>query len=113
MNKLFFFFVLFLYQQSSAQLIIDSLKTAADVESFVKQYGKEHGKDWNYVSVTGCKYCSQYTREEDSLTKVKWIIEDFNNDGRKDLIFNIDIEEDLLPMRFEDDFVFAYQRKIN
>lgn len=91
---------LFCYYFSRAQLSIDSIKTEADEEAFVSAYGKQNGYNWNNVTVRGLKQSpvngqQNWVQKIDSQTNRKWIIEDFNNDGRKDLVFNSIIDDNL------------------
>lgn len=115
MKKIAVIITLFLSVQSFAQRSIDSLKTEADIEKFVEQYGKTMGMGWKNVSLTGVKSVTDssshinHVKHIDSLTKNKWLICDFNNDGKKDLIFNGLIENEKHLCSFLSDTGNQYQ----
>jgi len=84
--------------QSFAQPSIESLKTDPDIENFVTEFGKAEGMGWTKVSLSQHDLSSEerpYStklRNLASLVNKRWIITDFNNDGRKDLVFNGEID---------------------
>jgi len=83
-------FCLSCYYFSHAQLSIDSIKTEADIETFVKQYESQNWPDWkvNFYNQSDNSYKAESNGRPDSNRYSKWIIADFNNDGKKDLIFS-------------------------
>ncbi|MFN3329139.1 MAG: hypothetical protein ACK40U_09855, partial [Fervidobacterium pennivorans] len=75
-----------------AQLKIEDIKTDKDVVKFIEYFGGIKNQQWRRVSLEyKDKIFLKYTSKEDiatidSIAKQKWVIEDFNNDGEKDLI---------------------------
>ncbi|MES2775413.1 MAG: hypothetical protein V4722_14660 [Bacteroidota bacterium] len=106
MKKISLIFSFFLSLQTFAQLSIDSLKTEADIENFVLGYGKMNGMWWEKVSLSPHhlnweeRRYSANIKNLDSLVNRRWITVDFNNDGKKDLIFNGEIDGEKKPCSF-------------
>jgi hypothetical protein len=77
---------------SFSQLIVDSIKTDADVLKFIEYFGNVKNQQWRRVSLNyKDKIFLKHTSKEniavlDSIAKQKWVIADFNGDGQKDLI---------------------------
>lgn len=103
--RLTLIFLLFV-TQSYSQIRIDEIKNDTDVIKYVFEYGKKHQLGWKEVSFN---FYSEWLKQEltkedklfyDSLTRVKWIKSDFNNDGRTDLIFSGRVYNQLAVLAF-------------
>jgi hypothetical protein len=94
MKKIFFLFAVVLPLQVFSQTRIDQLKSDSAVIRFVKNYSDEHRLRFDEVDFEQRSLFLQkdLSQEDllfmDSLLGVKWIVHDFNNDKKKDLIFN-------------------------
>lgn len=87
-----FFLLVFLY--SNSQLKIENIKTDEDVINFVDEYGKKNKMEWKKIDFDIYNVVQKKTLSKkeitffDSLTSIKWIKADFNNDQKVDLIFS-------------------------
>lgn len=85
--------ILLLSITSKGQTKIDDIKNDSDVVRFVEFYGYKYNKKWKNVALgfDFTQFSKHLNKEQiyftDSVGKQKWIVSDFNGDGKNDLIF--------------------------
>ena len=109
------FLFCFFSNYATSQLSIEGIKSDSDAVKFVQYYGNKYKKGWKDVgvdleNVNSVKNLKADERKfTDSVTKRKWIKQDFNGDGKNDLIFCGRIYHSQMAvlafMSFEDDSI--------
>lgn len=92
MKKTICLLMMFLAYQTYAQLRVENIQTDKDALDFIQRVGEQHRMKWPKISFKEKgKILAKYYKKEhndfiDSITKEKWVVADFNSDGKKDLV---------------------------
>lgn len=91
MKKTFCLLLILFASHAYSQLRVESIVSDNDAIKFIQEIGKQNRIKW-----TGINFDEQesvilrYSKEQavfvDSIAKKRWVIADFNSDGRKDLV---------------------------
>jgi hypothetical protein len=92
MKKTICLLMMFLTYQTHAQLRVENIQTDKDALDFIQRVGEQNRMKWPKISfkekgmILAKYYKKEYADFIDSITKEKWVVADFNSDGKKDLV---------------------------
>jgi hypothetical protein len=74
-----------------SQIRVDDIASDVDAIKFIQQIGKQNRIKWTEINFNEqgsiiLKYSKHQAEFVDSIAKQRWVIADFNSDGRKDLV---------------------------
>lgn len=91
MKKTICLLIILFATRAYSQLRVEDIASDADAIKFIQQIGKQNRIKWTEINFNEkesifLKYSKEQAAFVDSMSKERWVVADFNLDGRKDLI---------------------------